>query len=247
MTWNNFKDKAKKIDDVDIPRIGHIIGVREDEIHAVLDVEAGGKWFDKSGRPKMLFEPHIFYRQLGPGAKRDRAVKAGLARKRWKRDYPRDSYPRLRNAMSIDEEAALKSCSWGGPQIMGFNHKAAGYKNVQDMVRDFMEDAEFHLEGMVKFISKSDRMVKALQRISKLTRPSEPADWIDFAEPYNGRGFRKNRYHIKLAERHGWWRKKPDTPWSPNDPVPDPPREGRPELNWIETLLESLLKLFFKR
>ena len=104
----NFKGKAKRLDDIDLPMIGREIGVGEDEIHAVLDVEAAGSGFDKQGRPKMLFEPHIFWRELGKGPARDKAAAAGLAYPRWKPGaYPKDSYPRLLKAMAIDEEAAL--------------------------------------------------------------------------------------------------------------------------------------------
>ena len=48
-------------------------------IRAVIEVEAAGAGFDDKRRPKILFEPHIFYKQLGKGPKRDRAVKEGLA------------------------------------------------------------------------------------------------------------------------------------------------------------------------
>jgi hypothetical protein len=40
MDWAGFKGAAKRIEDVDLPRIGHMIGVGEDKIHAVLDVES---------------------------------------------------------------------------------------------------------------------------------------------------------------------------------------------------------------
>jgi hypothetical protein len=66
-----FRGPAKRLDDIDLPRIGHEIGVGEDEIHAVLTVESSGSGFDAKGRPKMLFEPHVFYRNLS-GANRDR-------------------------------------------------------------------------------------------------------------------------------------------------------------------------------
>lgn len=54
-----WKGKAKRIEDIDLPRIGAMIGVGEDEIHAVLDVESAGSGFDSKGRVKMLFEPHV--------------------------------------------------------------------------------------------------------------------------------------------------------------------------------------------
>ncbi|WP_280141978.1 N-acetylmuramidase domain-containing protein [Methylobacterium sp. yr668] len=55
--------------DLDLPRVGYTTGVGEDEIHAVIDVEAAGNGFDKLKRPKMLFEPHRFYANLS-GEKR---------------------------------------------------------------------------------------------------------------------------------------------------------------------------------
>src|SRR5690606_14914854 len=121
--WKGFKGEAKRLDDVDLPRIGHQIGVGEDELHAFMDVEAAGSGFDSQGRPKMLFEPHVFYRNL-TGAKRDRAVREGLAYPKWgEKPYPKDSYPRLKKAMLIDETAALKAASWGLTQILGENFR----------------------------------------------------------------------------------------------------------------------------
>mgnify|MGYP003466623856 FL=1 len=58
----NFKGKAAKLADIDLPRVGAMIGVGEDEIHAVLDVESAGSGFDKQVRPRMLVEPHVFWR-----------------------------------------------------------------------------------------------------------------------------------------------------------------------------------------
>ena len=60
----NFFGRAERLQDADLPRIGSKVGVGEDEIHAILDVEALGKGYDRYGRPTMLREPHIFYREL---------------------------------------------------------------------------------------------------------------------------------------------------------------------------------------
>ena len=49
MNWNGFKGAAKRIDDIDLPKIGAQIGVGEDEIHALLDVESAGSGFDGKG------------------------------------------------------------------------------------------------------------------------------------------------------------------------------------------------------
>jgi hypothetical protein len=209
----NFKGKAKRIEDVDLPLIGRIIGVGEDEIHAVLDVESAGTGFDAQGRPKMLFEPHVFWRELGPGPLRDEAARLGLAYPRWKRDYPKDSYPRLKKAILIHKDAALRSASWGLGQIMGFNHKAAGYNSVQEMVEAFLDDEDTHLLAMVRFI-KTNGLDDELRR----------HDWAGFARGYNGAGFAKNGYDRKLAAAFAKWQRIKDTPV----PAATPPVATRP-------------------
>lgn len=213
----NFKGKAKRIEDIDLPRIGKRIGVGEDEIHAILDVESAGKGFDSKGRPRMLFEPHIFYRELGKGPERDEAVKQGLARPRWKRDYPKDSYPRLERAMAINKNAALRSASWGLGQIMGFNHLAAGYSSALAMVEAFMADEDNHLEAMVSFII-----------VNNLDDELRRHDWAGFARGYNGKGFAQNRYDEKLADSYAKWQRIKDTPL-PADYVHTPPKSAPPE------------------
>lgn len=211
----NFVGLAKPLDDVDLPRIGHRIGVGEDKIHAVMDVEAGTSGFDSKKRPKMLFEPHIFYKQLSLYPKvRDSAVSQGLAYPTWRRNYPKDSYPRLEQAMVIAEEAALKSASWGRGQIMGFNATAAGFPNVYAMVEAFKADEEHHINAMVSFIISAG-LDDELYR----------GDWRGFARGYNGPSYEANNYHIKLAAAYKKWQAIKDTEWFPEldlDPTPTP-------------------------
>lgn len=211
--WNGFRGAAKRLDDVDLPRIGHRIGVGEDEIHAFMDVEAAGSGFDSRGRPKMLFEPHVFYRNLS-GTKRTKAVNAGLAYSRWgQRPYPRDSYPRLEQAMQIDETAALKSASWGLGQVLGENYRIVGYNTPQAMVREFMEDEEAHLEAMIQFLIANhiDDDLRAHR-------------WSTVARVYNGPGYAKHNYDGRMAIAFAKWQRIKDTPWVPGDePPPDEP------------------------
>lgn len=95
----------------------------------------------RSGQPKMLFEPHRFWIELGEGPKRIAAAEQGLAYpKGGEKPYPADSYPRLALAIRIDANAALRACSWGLGQIMGFNHRAAGFASPGDMVAAFCDD-----------------------------------------------------------------------------------------------------------
>lgn len=197
---SGFRGRAKRLDDIDIPRIAAEISVGEDELRALMEVESRGHGFDAQGRPLILFEPHIFYRLLGKGAKRARAVAAGLAYPNWgEKPYPKDSYPRLAKAIEIDREAALRSASWGLPQIMGDNFRAAGFSSVEEMVSAFCEDEERHVEAMVHFL-KSQGLDDALREHR----------WATLARGYNGPGYAKNAYHTRLARAFARWRQKPD-------------------------------------
>jgi len=206
--FNNFIGLAKRLEDVDIPRIGHRIGVGEDEIHAFMEVEASGSGFDALNRPKILFEPHVFYRNL-PEAKRAQAVARGLA-------YPKqgtqpygtsaEQYSKLIKAVAFDEDAALKGASWGATQILGENFSLVGYKTVQQMVKAFMADEENHLNAMVNYLIKTG-----------IDDDLRNHNWDMVARVYNGPNYLKFDYANKMAKAYAKWVKIRDTAWSPND------------------------------
>lgn len=219
MTEWTFQGAAKRLDDIDIPKIGSIIGVGEDEIHAFMDVESSGSGFDSHGRPKMLFEPHVFWRNL-PKDKREIAQRDGLAYPKWRPGaYPKDSYPRLIKAMEIDQTAALKSASWGLGQIMGGNHLLAGYEAAQEMVQAFMEDEEAHLRAMIQFLVGSG-----------LDDDLKHHRWQALARGYNGPGYAANQYDKKLAAAYRKWAKIPDTTWGGDDETDVVPVENEPAM-----------------
>lgn len=208
----DFHGKAERLKDQDLPRAGALIGVGEDELHAFMDVEAAGSGFDSQGRPKMLFEPHIFYRELGPGTKRDKAVKAGLAYSKWgAKPYPKESYTRLAAAMKIDSEKALRSASWGLFQILGKWHKEIGYDTALQMVLAFADSELAQLESAVNLL-KHFGVADELSAIASRKRDSVPDDWRPVAKAWNGAGYEKNNYHKKMAEAHNKWRRIRDTP-----------------------------------
>lgn len=215
--FHDFKGAAVQMDDYDLPRIGHIIGVGEDPLHAILDVESRGEGFRKDGRPVLLREEHYFFRLLkDKPVLQKRAVDHGLAWPVWRRNYPADSYTWLRDAVKIDESAAIMSCSWGLGQIMGANFGMCGYKSPQDFVFSMMADEANHLEAMVRFIIASgiDDEMRALDAAKTRERALAIARVI--ARIYNGPQYEKNRYHERIVDRLWWWRGKPDTPWSPD-------------------------------
>ena len=189
--FKDFRGAAVKISASDFSDIAADAGIETAALRAVVAVEASGSGFDSTGRPKVLFEPHILYRQLS-GDKRDRAVEEGLAYMKWgEKPYPKGSdaqYDRINRAMEIDQSAALKSASWGLGQIMGFNHNAAGYGDVETMVLACLDSEAKHVSMMVNFI-RSNNLLEWLRK----------KDWPRFARGYNGPGFVKNAYDVKLA------------------------------------------------
>ncbi len=228
MTWNGFRGAAKRLDDIDLPRLGKLLGVGEDHIHMFLDVETRGSGFDSEGRPRILFERHKFYKYVAAG-KRQRAINEGLANKR-AGGYGKESaqYGKLARAMKIDARAALLSCSWGLGQVMGFNYRLAGYADVESMVRAFMDDEENQLEGSVNFILSAK-----LDDELRLCKPGDPESCRAFAGGYNGSGYRRNNYHVKMAEALQKWSRIKDTPWNgaiTTDPAPIPtPKPPQPD------------------
>jgi hypothetical protein len=188
----NFNGLAKRLVFKDIEIIAGYLGCEVAVVRAVLALESANSGFDAQGRPKMLFEPHVFYRELGPGVKRTRAENEGIAYRAWKLgSYPNDSYPRLYKAMAIDETKALRSASWGMHQGMGFNHEAMGFASVQEYVKAMMYSESAHLYAMGRFV-----VSKSLQRHLRAK------NWSSFAKGYNGANYLKNSYHTKLKEAY---------------------------------------------
>lgn len=249
MEWNGFKGRAKRIDDVDLPKLGKQIGVGEDELHAFIEAETRGSGFDAQGRPRILFERHKFYKYVQI-SKREAAMAAGLASPT-PGGYGRESdqYPKLERAMKLDERAALLSCSWGLAQVMGFNHGLAGYPTVESMVQAFMDDEEAHLQAAVNFI-RSANLDDELRR----------HDWAGFAKGYNGSNYRINRYDEKLAVAYAKWSRIRDTPLEagrdveprptipePVNPAPAPAPQspvvidkGTGRLDWLTAFINAL-------
>lgn len=207
----NWKGRAKRVTDLDIPRIAAIIGTGEDELHAFMDVEAAGSGFDSQGRVKMLFEGHKFFKNLS-GAERDEAVKQGLAWPKWDpkgHPYPRESYTRLTKAAAINREAALKSCSWGLTQIMGEYHDELGYPTAEAMVEAFADDEANHLEATVKLLV-----------LWKIDDDLRAHNWAKVAEVWNGPGYKQNKYDAKMRNAFAKWQNIRDTVWPPKDYTP---------------------------
>lgn len=178
-------------------------------IYAVNEVESKGKGFLDNGKPVILFERHVMYRQLAT------ARNAGDDPAELKRhtDQLAATNPALVNpkaggyiggtaehqrlvmARLIDDTAAMESASWGAFQIMGFHWKRLGYASVQDFVAAMSAGESQQFDAFTRFIETDPVLHKALKA----------RKWAEFARLYNGPDFLRNLYDIKLQrayERH---------------------------------------------
>jgi hypothetical protein len=158
-------------------------------VWSVLSVETSGFGFLRDRRPMILFERHIFHRRTGG---RFSAAHEDISNSE-RGGYLSGAreYPRLERAIALDEDAALKSASWGVGQVMGFNHGIAGFASVTAMVAAMVRDEDTQLLAMAGFI-----------RSNGLARALRAQDWAGFARGYNGASFAENRYDEKLKAAH---------------------------------------------
>lgn len=165
------------------------LGVEEAALRAVAQVESRGSGFLADGKPKILFEGHIFHR-LTHG--RYSASAPQISYPKWDRKKytsPNGEWKRLEAAASLDADAALQSASWGAFQIMGFNYAACGCENVSRFVELQHQDADGQVECFARLLSRPG---------SPLIAASQKRDWAKFARLYNGPEYAKNAYDVKL-------------------------------------------------
>ncbi|MDD7908544.1 N-acetylmuramidase domain-containing protein [Pseudovibrio exalbescens] len=137
-------------------------GFNEFFLLAILNVESRGAASDSLGRMLILPEKHVFWREL-PEHLRTQAKRAGLARPKWSRSNYKGlggngsdlRWDRLKEMAALHEDAALKACSYGKAQIMGFNHKMCGYDRVQDFVRAMASSEEAQDHAFFSFLINS--------------------------------------------------------------------------------------------
>lgn len=173
----------------DYARAALLLGCEAAAVRAVASVESSSSGFLKDGRPKILFEAHIFSRLTGH--KFDERS-PDISSRVWDAALYRGGeaeHDRLARASLLDKAAALQSASWGKFQIMGFNWNRCGFSALQDFV-----DAMFR--------SESDQLTAFCHFIKSMGLDDELRlrDWPAFARGYNGPAYAKNRYDAKLAQ-----------------------------------------------
>jgi hypothetical protein len=162
------------------------LGVEVAAVKAVAAVESRNSGFLADGRPVILFERHIFHKLTGGKYRSDVSnPKSG--------GYlggPKE-YERLDRALDLDPKAAMMSASWGKFQIMGFNHKLAGYRSIEEFVSAMETSEDAQLGAFVKFLINTH-----------LYAPLRRKDWAAFAKGYNGPAYAKNNYDTKMAKEY---------------------------------------------
>lgn len=169
-------------------------------IRAVAEIESpkGGFLYDDHAgewRPTVLFERHVMYRRYKDKYGYDKAIAMVnqcpdiINTKSGGYIGGESEHRRIEKARKFDKDIGLESASWGMFQIMGYHWQALGYKSVVDFVMIMSESEGKQLEIFVKFIQANKTLLNAIRA----------KDFDLFALTYNGKAYRKNNYHVKMA------------------------------------------------
>jgi hypothetical protein len=190
-----FTDKsAKAITPAAIEDIANRLGVMGRQVRAVAKVEsAGGGWNDQ-GQPKILWERHYFWKRIQIVIPWISNPKGGDYTLDANKNGVNDSWEKLCLAACRNPIAAFESASFGKFQIMGAHAKALGYPNALEFAYSMVSDEVAHYQALAAFV-RSNGLIPAMKALS-----TNPETCRLFASRYNGAGYRKNNYHVKLAE-----------------------------------------------
>lgn len=186
-TWATFD--VPTITEQDYKDAANILGCDVAAIKAVKSVETGGKGFIDLIRPSILFEGHVFYKNI-TNASYYALRYPNICYKTWNKSKYKGGngeYDRLSQAWSINSTAALKSASIGLFQIMGGNYKACGCSSVQEMWANACMGEREQLLQFCNFLKNNGISVYLKKH-----------DWVMFAKKYNGAGYAQNKYDTKL-------------------------------------------------
>ncbi|EHK57735.1 N-acetylmuramidase family protein [Allomesorhizobium alhagi] len=180
-----------------VARIALRLAVAPAALLAVAEIESAGQVFavvDGKNMPLIRFEGHYFDERLTPEQRKTARAQGLSSPKAGAVKNPRSQaarYKLLARAILINAQAALESCSWGLGQVMGAHWKRLGYGTVSELVNDAKSGALGQIEVMARYIEKFG-LADELQRL----------DFTAFARGYNGKNFRQNAYHTKMAQAY---------------------------------------------
>lgn len=180
------------LDTNDFQNAANILDCELAVVQAVAQVESSGKGFLADGRLVIRFEGHKFRE---------------FSKKRFDKSHPTISHPffpdgrfnkgvisdykRFKIGMQLDQEAALRSCSLGLFQVMGFNFDVCGFDDVHAFWDDMKLGVDHQLLSFCRFCINK-----------KLGDDLRDKRWADFAFGYNGADFKANKYGEKLKKAY---------------------------------------------
>lgn len=222
MTSLEFAGAAARLSPGDIDAEAAQLGVHPAIVRAVIDVESAGAGFLPDGRPKILFEAHVFHFLTG-----GRFGQSNISAPAWDRSLygpgGAHQYERLAQAIDLDRTSALKSASWGLFQILGLNYGACGHRDVESFVAAQPTGERAQLRAFAIFVT-SRGLAAFLQ--------AAPPQFAAFARRYNGASYAVHEYDLKLAAA---WRK-----WLARDRAGDNPApRTAPDLHYATLQLDS--------
>lgn len=194
-----------------LTRAGRFAELDPPAMLAVWMVECGGLAF-RRGKPVLRFEPHVFFARWGC---RNEALfdthfrfggRNGIEGAKWQnhamRSGPKAEWQRFHGDQAAEHaamrlaaklagmETACQCASFGGPQIMGFNHALVGYGGALDMFRAFGRSERWQVLAFFDFCAAKD-ILGCLRA----------QDWRAFAAVYNGPG-NAEAYSERIAAAH---------------------------------------------
>ncbi len=199
-------------------------------LKAITEVESNGTGFLNSGKAKILFEGHKFWKWLEKfNLNPEDFVKGNedIIYKKWTKDYyigKEGEYSRLNRAMEIHKQAAIYSASWGKFQVLGENleHIIKGrlqsnsnekeeeikekyyYEDFEDFAVKQHESEFYHLLDFIEFIKNKKAHGTVLIEYIDGNKP-EKFDWDSFAYGYNGPRYKENKYVEKLKSAYEYY------------------------------------------
>lgn len=185
------------------------MGVEKEVFQAVSIVESGGRgsFIDIDGKklPKILYERHYMYRFCKTKFSKDQLSKLKKNNPELVNEIPtykdknasygseKIQYEKLKKAKKIDEDSAIKSCSWGKFQVMGKYYDYL-YSSSKDMELAMTTCELQHYAYFKVFLEDVTglSMIKAMKA----------KNWAKIAELYNGEDYEKTGYHIKMEKEY---------------------------------------------
>lgn len=188
---SSMEPHPKYLSKGDVVNSATSLGVTPPHVMSVLSVESRGAGFI-GDKPIILFERHLFYREL---------KRLGVDPEPIKAQYPdicntatggyvggQGEWDRLQKARSIHEDAALGATSWGLFQILGMHWSFLGCASLADFVSRMSKSESEQLALFSRFVQYNEKLNESLKR----------QDWASFAQGYNGPNYAKNQYDVKL-------------------------------------------------